>query len=115
MTLIGQGDMLADKHADAYAGHVKAVEEGLNVVIDLHALSLSLPLENALRHGGHDTIVSPLDPVECLCKVLVIQLQLRRPISRVVHHGKISPRRGKLALGPPAIVGSGVLLGDAGP
>lgn len=44
VALVGEGDVLADEHSDADAGHVEAVEEGLDVVVDLHALPLALIL-----------------------------------------------------------------------
>lgn len=44
LALVGQSNVLADEHADANARHVETVEESLDVVVDLHALLLSLPL-----------------------------------------------------------------------
>ena len=46
--LVRQGDVLPNEHTDADTGHVEAVEEGLDVVVYLHALSLALVLENSL-------------------------------------------------------------------
>jgi hypothetical protein len=46
--LVRQGNVLADEHADADPGHVESVEEGLDVVVDLHALALALPLQYSL-------------------------------------------------------------------
>jgi len=51
LALVGQGNVLADEHADADAGHVEAVEKGLDVVVDLHALALALVFEYALGYG----------------------------------------------------------------
>ena len=49
--LVREGDVLADEHADADAGHVEAVEEGLDVGVDLHALPFALVFEDALGCG----------------------------------------------------------------
>lgn len=91
VALVSQGDVLTDEHTDAYARHVEAIEERLNVVVNLHALSLALILQNTLRHGRHNAIVSPLDAVEGFCKSFVVQPKLGGPVSGVVHHGEVSP------------------------
>jgi len=51
LALVGQGNVLADEHTDADAGHVEAVKEGLDVVVDLHALALALVFEDTLSWG----------------------------------------------------------------
>lgn len=94
VALVRQGNVLADEHADADARHVEAVEEGLDVGVDLHALAPPLVLEDALRHGGDDAVVPPLDLVQALGEFLVVELQLGRPVARVVDRGKVSPRNG---------------------
>lgn len=94
VALVGQGNVLADEHADADARHVEAVEEGLDVGVDLHALAAALVLEDALGHGGDDAVVPPLDLVQALGKLLVVELQLGRPVAVVVDGRKIPPRDG---------------------
>ena len=91
--LVGEGDVLADEHADADAAHVEAVEEGLDVVVNLHALALALPLEDALGDGGDDAVVPPLDLLQRVCEFGVVGAQLGRPLLPVVGGSKVSPRR----------------------
>lgn len=38
--LVGESDVLAYQHTNAYSRHVEAIEEGLDVRIDLHSLSV---------------------------------------------------------------------------
>lgn len=96
--------MLADEHADTNAGHIEAVEEGLYVVVDLHPLSLALPLEDALRNGGDDAVVPPLDLLQGVCKFGVVGTQLWRPFLAVVCSGEVSPaRRCALVVLPVAV------------
>lgn len=87
LALVGEGNVLADEHADADARHVEAVEEGLNVVVNLHALLLSLPFQNALCHGRHHAIVPPLDLFQGLCELCVVGAQLHGPFLPVVGSG----------------------------
>jgi hypothetical protein len=82
--------MLADEHADADARHVEAVEEGLDVVINLHPLSLALPLQNALCHSCDDAVVPPLDLLERVCELGIVGTQLRRPVLSIVGCGVVS-------------------------
>ena len=64
----------------------------MDVVVDLQALPLSLVLDNTLRHGGHDTVVPPLDFIEALSELEIVHMQLRRPATTsVVDRSKISP------------------------
>lgn len=92
MTLICEGNVLTNEHSNTDTGHVEAIEEGLYVVVNLHALPFPLVLEDTLRHGRDDTIVSSLDCLEGLREPLVVGLQVRRPVVGVIHHGKVSPR-----------------------
>ena len=91
--LVGEGDVLADEHTDADTRHVEAVEEGLYVVVNLHPLSLALPLEDALGDGCHDAVVPPLDLLQRVCKLCVVCAQLWRPFLAVVCGSKVSPAR----------------------
>ena len=61
--LVGQGDMLADEHADADARHVEAVEKGLDGVVNVHSLPLALIFEYTLSyfHGGKLVRANMLD------------------------------------------------------
>ena len=96
VALVRQGDVLSDKHSDAYPGHVEAVEEGLDIVVDLHALALALVFEDALCHCRHHPIVPPLDLVERLREFLVVGLQVGWPVPGVVDHGEVPPGRVRL-------------------
>lgn len=58
--------------------------------VDLHALSSTLVLQDALGHCGDDTVVSPLDLVQSLREALVVELQLSWPVSGVVNSSEIS-------------------------
>jgi hypothetical protein len=64
--LVGQGDVLAQQHANTDTRHVEAVEEGLYVVVDLHPLPLALVLQDALCDRRDDAVMPPLDLVESL-------------------------------------------------
>ena len=111
LLLIRECNMLADEHADADAGHVEAVEEGLDVGVDLHALPLPLVLENPLGYGCDDTVVSPFDDLERFGKALVIISQLGGPVDAVVGRGVVPSRRGRCGLGD-AISGVGFGMRD---
>ena len=50
--------MLAYEHSDPNSRHVEAVEEGLNVVVNLHPLALTLVFENALSCARTGVAVS---------------------------------------------------------
>jgi hypothetical protein len=73
--------MLADEHTDTDTGHVETVEEGLDSAVDLHALTTTLVLENALRHRGNDAIVTALDVVQSLSKALVVEVKIGGPVA----------------------------------
>ena len=92
LALIRQGDVLADQHPDADAGHIKAVEEGLYGLIDLHALSLALVFQYALGDGRDDTVVPPFDVLEGFGEAFVVVIQFVRPVAVVVGGGIIASR-----------------------
>ena len=94
LALVGEGNVLADEHADADTRHVEAVEEGLDIVIDLHALLLALPLQDALCHGRHHAVVPPLDFLQGLCELCVVGAQLHGPFLAIVGSGIVSARCG---------------------
>jgi hypothetical protein len=62
-------------------------------VVDLHALALALPLEDALGDGGDDAVMPPLDLLQRVCEFGVVGAQLGRPLLPVIGGGKVSPRR----------------------
>jgi hypothetical protein len=101
--------VLADEHADADAGHVEAVEEGLDVVVDLHPLSLALPLQDALRDRCDDAVVPPLDLLQGVCELGVVCAQLGRPVQAIVGGGKVSSARGRALVVPAVAVAISVL------
>ena len=84
-----EGDVLADEHADADAGHVEAVEECLDGVVDLHALALALIFEDTLRDGGDDAVVAALDAFECGCEPLVVICELGRPVAVIIQRCEV--------------------------
>jgi len=81
--LISQSDVLSDEHAYSYTAHVKSIQESLNVVVYLHALSLPFVFQDALCDSGNDWVVSPLDLFKCASKLVVVIGQLGRPLSVV--------------------------------
>ena len=87
--LVGERNVLANEHADAYAGHVETIEEGLNVVVDLHTLTLTLVLEDALGNGGDNTVMSALDLVKCRCEAGIVVVQLRWPVTSCIISGAV--------------------------
>ena len=115
--LVGEGDVLADEHADADAAHVEAVEEGLDVVVNLHPLALALPFEDALGDGGDDAVVAPLDLLQRVGKLCVVCAQLGRPFQAVVCGRKVPPARRRAlvvsAVGAAAAVAVAALRGRA--
>ena len=82
--------MLTDEHANTNTRHVKTVEEGLDIVVDLHPLPLTLPLKDALRNGGHDAVVPSLNLLQCVCELCVVCAQLWWPILSVICRSVIS-------------------------
>lgn len=111
VALVGQGNVLADEHADADAGHVEAVEEGLDVGVDLHALAAALVFQDALGHCSDDAVVPPLDLVQALGELLVVELQLGRPVAVVVDGRKVSPRnRSGLSMAVSIAIGVAVAV-----
>lgn len=103
VALVRQGNVLAEEHADADAGHVEAVEEGLDAAVNLEALALALVLEDALGHGGDDAVVAALDLVQGLGEALVVEVQLGGPGARVVDGGVVAARE-RLGLGAAVAV-----------
>lgn len=73
--------MLADQHANTDAAHVEAVEEGLDIVVDLHSLALALVLEDSLGDGCNDAVVPPLDLVQSAGEASVVVIELGWPFS----------------------------------
>jgi len=61
LSLISKRYVLTDEHSNAYSRHIKPVEEGLDVGVNLHALTLSLVFIDALRNGSHYTVMPSLD------------------------------------------------------
>lgn len=59
-------------------------------MVNLHALSLSFPFQDTLRNGGYDTVMPSLDLVESGSKSLIVVMKLRRPVSCIIHRGKVS-------------------------
>lgn len=92
MALVRESNVLADEHADTDPGHVEAIEERLDGAVNLHSLALALVLEDTLCHGRDDAIMSSLDVMKSLRKPLVVEMQVGRPITRVVHHCKVPSR-----------------------
>ena len=85
--------MLADQHPYTYPRHVESVQERLDRVVDLHSLSFPLVFEDALRYSGHNTVMPPLDLLQCGLKLCVVVVELRRPVSiAVVCRAVISSR-----------------------
>ena len=74
MTLIRQCDMLANQHSDTYSRHVKAIQERLYVIVNLHPLSFPLVLQYSLRNSRHHTIVPPLDLIQRIRKPFIVIL-----------------------------------------
>lgn len=91
VALIGESNVLSDEHADTNSRHVKAIEEGLDGAVDLHALTLALVLEDTLGHCCHDTIMAALDVVKSLCETLVVKMEICGPIAGIVDHCEITP------------------------
>jgi hypothetical protein len=83
-SLVGQSDVLSNEHAYSDTAHVKSIQESLNVVVYLHALSFPFVFQNALCDCGHDWVVSPLDLLKCASKFVVVIGQLGRPLSVVL-------------------------------
>ena len=81
--LISQSDVLSNEHAYSYTAHIKSIQESLNVVVYLHALSFPFVFQDALCDCGNDWVVSPLDFLECASKLVVVIGQLGRPLSVV--------------------------------
>lgn len=71
--------------------------------VDLHPLSDPLPLQNALCHGRHDTVVSSLNLLQGLGESLVVVVELGGPICVVIRRDEISPagRGSRLAVPVP--------------
>lgn len=88
--LVCQGDVLADEHTNTDTRHVETVEESLDIVVNLHPLSLAFPLKDALRNGGHDAVVPPLDLLQCVCELCVVCAQLWWPVLTVVSRSIVS-------------------------
>jgi hypothetical protein len=70
--LISQSDVLSNEHAYSDTAHVKSIQESLDIVIYLHALSFPFVFQNALCDCGHDWVVSPLDLLKCASKFVVV-------------------------------------------
>lgn len=83
-----KGDVLADEHAYPDTGHVEAVEEGLDGIVDLHALSSTFVFEYALCHGRDDAVVPALDTFQRLGEAFVVVLELGRPVAAIVIEGR---------------------------
>lgn len=62
--------------------------------VNLHALPLPFPLQDALRHGRHNTVVSSLNLLECLGESLIVVIQLGGPFYVAIRGHEIPPARG---------------------
>lgn len=88
--LVRERDMLPDQHPYAYPGHVEAVEEGLDIRVDLHALLFAFVFEDSLRYGCDDAVVPSFDAFQGFRKAFVVVVEFGRPVAAVVSSGKIS-------------------------
>ena len=102
--------MLTYEHTNTNAGHVEAVEEGLDVRINLHALPIPFIFENALGDGRDDAVVPALDVLKSLCEALVVVIQFGGPIVAVVGRGVVSARGGGAFAIAVAVVLAGSIL-----
>ena len=80
---VRQCNVLADEHTYAYAGHVEAVKESLDVGVDLHALFFAFVLEDALGDGCDDAVVPSFDAFEGLSKALIVICEFGRPVATI--------------------------------
>lgn len=78
-------DVLTDQHTDSNTGHVEAVEEGLDRVVDLHSLLFPFVFVDAESHGGDDGIMTVFDVLEELGEAVVVVNNLRRPVAAVIY------------------------------
>ena len=91
--LICKCNVLADEHSYTNARHVETVEESLNVVVNLHPLSLPFPFQYALSHSCHNTVMPPLDLVKGVCEFCIVCAELWRPFFSVIGRDIVSPTR----------------------
>ena len=91
--LIGERNMLTDQHTDPDPRHVKAIEERLDVRIDLHALPIPLVLQDPLSDRRDHAVVPPFDVLERSGETLVVVAQLGRPVVAIVRRGVVAARR----------------------
>jgi hypothetical protein len=64
--------VLSYQHADSYSRHVEAVQECLNVVVNLHPLPLPFVFQDSLRNSRHNTVVPSLNFLQSLCEACVV-------------------------------------------
>lgn len=88
--LVRESNMLANQHTYTYTGHVEAVEEGLDIGVNLHALFLAFVFEDSLSDGCDNAVVSSFDAFEGLGEAFVVVVELRRPVAAVVSSGEIA-------------------------
>ena len=116
--LIGECNMLTDQHADPNPRHVEAIEERLNVRIDLHSLPVPLVLQDPLSDCRDHAVVPSFDVLECSGETLVVVAQLGRPVVAIVCRGVVAARRCQafaVAIAIAVALARGVLaLSDAG-
>ena len=88
--LVRQRDVLSDQHSYANATHVEAIEERLDVRVDVHPLFLPLVLIYTLCDCRDDTVVPPFDTFECALEFAVVVGKLWGPAFAIVSHGEVS-------------------------
>jgi hypothetical protein len=84
--------VLADKHPNAYPRHVKSVEEGLDIVVDLHPLPFALVLIDTLRNGCHHAVMPPLDTFESPSESLIVIMEFWWPLALIICTSIVSSR-----------------------
>ncbi len=87
---VRESDMLPDQHTYADTGHVEAVEERLDIRVDLHALFFAFVFEDSLSYGCDDAVVPSFDAFKGFSKAFVVVVEFRRPVAAVVRSGEIA-------------------------
>lgn len=84
---------LSNQEPDPYPAHVKPVQPLLDALPDPLPPPAALPLEHALRHGGHGGVVPLLDGLQELGEAVVVVVYLGRPQGGRWRWGKVAGGR----------------------